>query len=411
MMLRWLIVGGLWILIAATYPLWTATGDFPQIPFFGFLTATPQWVDHILIGMLAVFTFAFAFGRASVRWNLNWGLGAAGVLSLLTFLDQHRFQPWVYLTVVQFVILSVPDSHSKREWKLIRFLLASIYIYSAISKFDHSFFQHLGLRFVDTFLNQIGTNPHLMVPAKKLWMIWLFPIGEMLVGIGLIVPVTRRFAVGASMLLHAVLIMILGPWGLDHHLGVLLWNVLFASEVLVAFGRVTPIDDEAEKIPTVGRPFMQSLAVLATVVCIGLPLWEIAGGKLDHWPAWSLYSDRTDKVELFIDSEHAAQLPPDVLRHLGPPIPFQTWRKLYLEQWSLSETRAPIYPEDRFQVGVIADVCNQLGLANKNGGAKMVVHGPPDRMSGKRQNTSYIGTDAINGAAIQFRLNSKARSR
>ena len=406
--LRGIVVVGLWVLVAATYPIWLVTSDFPQIPFFEFCTPVPVWIDYVLLVVLAVFSLLFGFGNESTRRRWNCGICAAMILAMLVILDQHRFQPWAYLTIIQFVLLSA-SADSKLSIRLIRFVLVSIYVYSAISKFDHSFCQHLGLRFVDTFLSQIGLSPHLMAPAKKLWMIWLFPIGELLIGIGLAARVTRRYVVGAAIVMHVMLITILGPWGLGHHLGVLVWNILFATQVLIVFGRATPVDDED---PIVWKSVSAWSAVLVTAVCVTLPVLEIAGERFDHWPAWSLYSDRTDKVELFVESDQANKLPPGLLKHLGPPLPFQTWRKLYIEQWSLAETRAPIYPEDRFQIGVAAYLASRYGLGDADQeGVKLILHGPPNRATGDRKSQTFVGMAEINEVAHRFRLNTVARER
>ena len=406
--LRNLVVGGFWILIAATYPLWIGTSDFPEVPFLGLLAAVPLWIDYVLTGLLAVISFTLIWGRDSAPQKRNCSLAAAAILTLLTLLDQHRLQPWVYLSIVQLIILPASDSNAKLPFRLTRVLLCSIYVYSAMSKFDHSFFHHLGLRFVDTFLDQIGMNPHLMAPAKKLWLVWLIPIGELLVGAGLVFRMTRRFAVGAAVALHATLIMILGPWGLGHHLGVLIWNVLFAAQVLIVFGWTPLVDDQDTASD---HSFLSCFAALTACVCIALPIIEFADGPVDHWPAWSLYSNRTDKVELFIDSKHSDKLSPNLLRHLGPPIPFQPWRKFYLEAWSLAETRSPIYPEDRFQLGVAKAVADRLELANDDSGVKIVVHGTPDRKTGERETKTLIGRQAITDAASNFILNANARMR
>lgn len=406
--LRNLVVGGLWILIAATYPLWFGTSDFPQVPFFGFLTEVPLWLDYVLLVLLAAASFMLAWGRDSVVLKRHCCLAAAAMLALLTLLDQHRFQPWVYLAIVQLIIMSATALYNKLPMRLIRLVMCSIYIYSAISKFDHSFFQHLGMRFVDTFLDQIGMNPHLMTPAKKQWLIWLIPIGELLVGAGLTFPLTRRFAVGPAVVLHATLIIILGPWGLGHHLGVLIWNALFAAQVLIVFGWTPAIDNEDE---VSDHSLVQWFAALTACICISMPIVEIADGPVDHWPAWSLYSDRTDKVELFLASKDSDRLPPNLLRHLGPPIPFQPWRKFYLEAWSLAETRAPIYPEDRFQLGVAKAIAERFGLADDDTSMKIILHDSPDRETGQRESTTLIGRQAIDDATSGFGLNTTARIR
>ena len=351
--LRILIVVGFWILVFVTFRIWVGTGNFPTIPMLGKLAEVPLWVDWILLALLAGTSTAIFFSKRQTAATLV----SAGVLVALIILNQHRLQPWAYLTLIQLFVLG--SRNDRLSIALMRAVIVSIYVFSAISKFDFAFFEHQGLRFTDTLLGFVGGNPHLMAPRDKSFFIWAIPIGELVVGLGLGWRGTRRFAVGLSLVLHAILIVVLGPLGLNHHSGVLIWNSLFAAQVLVLFGWQTPIDQDDQQPSSIANYLA---IVVATVACL-LPIGELFG-YVDHWPAWSLYSDRTEKVELFIDAEEAHKLPPELLKHLGPPLPLQTWRKFYLEQYSLAATRAPIYPEDRFQTGVANAVIRRCTFIN-----------------------------------------------
>ncbi|MCA9215193.1 MAG: hypothetical protein KDB27_19125 [Planctomycetales bacterium] len=398
--LQTVVLAGFWALVVATLPLWIGGTSFPAVPFVEVLVHIPIWVDQSLLAALAIASLWTVWKQRRTAPRM---LTVAFLVAMI-LLNQHRFQPWAYLTAVQLVVLSSKDH--RLSFRLLRMVCVAVYLFSAISKVDHVFFHHLGERLVDTSFDLLGMNPHLMAVENKRWMVWALPLGEFLVGLGLCWPYSRQWAVGLAIVLHATLFTILGPFGLNHHVGVLMWNVLFAVEVVLLFGFKLPSDDEVEPET---RGIFDRIAVAICALCCALPVFEITG-SFDHWPAWSLYSDRREIVELLVENDEAVKLPGVLIRHLGPPQPFQSWRRLYLEQYSLDETRAPIYPEDRFQIAVAAQIVRDYDLGNEDGRIKLIVRELPNRRTGERTTAEYVGRKGIQESLQRFRLNTTART-
>lgn len=399
--LRIAIVVGLWSLMIATHGLWLSNGQFPAIPLFRFLVAIPIWVDYSFLIVLAISSLGVLI-RTTDRTRLNCVMLSMTLLLGLVLMNQHRLQPWVYLILIQFALLS--SGTVSNSLRLMRMVFISVYLYSAMSKIDRAFFENLGRRFVDEFLSLSNLNPHLISSDTKMWLIWLIPLGEFAIGVGLALSTTRKYAVGLSVVMHATLIGILGPWGLDHELGVLIWNTIFAVQIVLLFG-LRPTHDE-DSVGAAQSNWSYRFAVAVAVTCMILPLFELVG-HFDHWPAWSLYSDRTDRVDVFVASDRVSELPAGIHSYLRAPKPFSKWRELDLELWSLTELNAPIYPEDRFYVGVAAELATRYGFTD---GIKLKTYYPPNRITGTRESGVIVqGTTAIRGFAESFWLNTDAR--
>ena len=174
----------------------------------------------------------------------------------------------------------------------------------------------------------------------------MFPYGELLVAVGLLLPQTRCTAPVAAIVLHLALLIILGPWGLDHHYAVLIWNLFFITQIWILFLnrrlRVPTCPDPSESAVehmTIG-PWSRVVTWIVWVAVL-LPLGE-PWGWLDHWPAWQLYAPRNSRVLLYVDEADAARLPSALQPFLGTST-FHSRRRLDIDRWSLAELSVPTH--------------------------------------------------------------------
>ncbi|MBI2477519.1 MAG: hypothetical protein HYV60_02365 [Planctomycetia bacterium] len=334
------------LLFLVTWRLWTPQAEFPQIPFFAALTEVSGCVDWFAITAAVLSLFVTGFASRESVWRRAM-IVFATVTILLMLLNQHRFQPWAY----QFVLFAAVMAGCRAgvATQLMRWIVVSIYVYSAISKLDYQFLHSLGPQFLSTLTGFVGVASGDWSVNLQAWLASLFPLGELVVGIGLLVPPTRRTAVSAAIGLHLLLMLILSPWGLSHQPGVLVWNLYFIAQAWMLFAETKVNEELAIKGPS--RRVPEAMCCFVAGIVIAFPASE-PFGYCDHWPAWELYSPRSSRVQVAIHDSAAERLPREIQQQLSPASGESAWRQLHIDRWSLESLSVPIYPEDRFQFGV-----------------------------------------------------------
>ncbi len=396
------------VLIGATWPLWWdwPSADSPRIPCGDLFVNIPGGVDRAaLVGLIVSCAGLIIGGPTRLQQITRWGYLVS--LGLLVLLDQHRLQPWV----VQFLLFALFLNVSSRapllnSWKLI---VASIYIWSAISKWDATFFTQQGQLFLQGLLEPIGIDTGLWTPQFKSRMAMVFPIGEFLAGLLLLLPVTRRWGLPLTIVMHIALIWTLAI-GLKHEWGVIIWNVYFIIQNLLLFGPdvarnrnrkaiVTDTSESPDAYPE--RGWVRTLLLLAVIY----PALETAG-QCDHWPAWAVYCARPEQVKIMIDEHEADQLPEALKKHLGSADFVDERRPLNLDGWCFENRHCPIYPQERFRLALALAL---LKPYVSDRGIAVEVRSTPDRETGERIITRLHGMKAIESRCDQFRMNTKAR--
>ncbi len=377
-LVRWWAVAGL-MLFAATWKLWTPQTEFPQVPLFGWAGSLPLFVDWLAFGVLLG-------SLATVVWNVDsrrsW-LAFVASLGVLIILDQHRLQPWAWQLLLMAIcwssadvgqVFNLPGRFQDGQVENLphKLLTISIYFWSAMSKFDAGFYASHGQTLVEALFQSVSINAAGWPASVKWWLAFSLPLGELLVAIGLCWPRTRRAALIAATALHVGLILALGPTGLGHRPGVLLWNIAFIGHDWLLFGKqasetvtLTRRASEAERTTDIDSrqndlERSPSLARRVSVVCILFAcVWPIMErwGLCDHWLAWSVYSTRIERVGVTLTDEGVQRLP-ESARHLV------TDGELWLDRWSLAALDVPVYPQMRFQFGVVEGLRRRCGTDN-----------------------------------------------
>ena len=306
------------LLFAITWRLWTPQTEFPQIPFFGWLTEVPGFVDWIaavgtLVGLIAMLLTNRRLAKATIGVFLI-------STSLLVLLNQHRLQPWVYLMLVTGCLLVCLPDKLCLTW--LRRIVISIYIYSAISKFDYQFVFTVGEQMLDVLLGFVGLETTGLPEWLQISLVLCLPMGELLIGGLLLFSRTRRLGGWLAIGLHASLLLVLGPWGLNHQPGVLIWNAWFIVQAWLLFASSTPnesqpasgsedgrsFDEQTERTATDTPPveliwcgrLLAMFVIVFPVTCAVSP-WVELPIKADHWVAWEVYAPRSSRALMRVD--------------------------------------------------------------------------------------------------------------
>lgn len=399
-----------WAQFAATWRLWIPQDVYPQIPLLGAAAGLPGWCDWLLAGGVAVsllFALIVRSGRTARRALVVF---AACVASSI-LLDQHRLQPWAYQAAIVAVVLAAAQPGRARG--MLRWLVVSIYVYSAVSKLDATFCQTLGPQLLDGLADAVGLALDGISPAARMRLALAFPVGELLVAGLLFWPRTRVAGWAGSVAMHVLLICAAGPLGLDHKPAVLLWNAYFLWQNTLLFGpsAKSKVEDAIPDSQDVQRARASASswerpAATILAAAVTLPILE-PWGWFDAWPSWSVYAPATARATVLIHGGAAARLPEQVTSQLQPQ-DGSPWRTLDLNRWSLETLDVPVYPQLRFQVAVALAVAERYGLGNQ---IRVVVSSRAGRLSGKRERRRIDRATGIRSFAQRFWLGTTPRRR
>jgi hypothetical protein len=387
-----LAAGSVGVLIATTWPLWTPGGEFPRVPFVRAFGAVPPWLEWTCLGgfgLAAVVTLICATRRNVARWAVA---VQAATIGLLVLSDQHRLQPWVYqLVVLEIVLVGLPAAEAIA---VSRGMVASIYFFSALSKLDRSFFEAGGGLIVEGLLRALG-RPAPVNADQQTLLVGLVAAGELLVGLGLCWRRSRKFAWPASIAMHVLLLIALGPWGAGSQPGVLLWNVYFLLQNVLLFGWAGEFSaaDSATAAPAPeAKAHWPQWAVrgLAAFVIL-FPLTQ-PWGLCDVWPAWAVYATGPERLRVFVAPGDRERLPAAIRPYVQPPRPEDDLCLVRIDRWSLDACCAPLYPQNRFRLGVALAIADESGLDKS---IVVEIESAADRLRGTRTSRRLEGRAAI----------------
>jgi hypothetical protein len=403
---RWRQVQMVWslsvcALLAVTWKLWIFQNVFPQVPAMGGLASWPAAVHGVAFGLLVLSSLAVLAIRHPNAYQRLFLLVFLLAALLATGLDQHRLQPWFYQSML--VALAMIFFSPARALPLLRALLVSIYLFSALGKFDYQFLHTVGPQFVGTGCKLVGVSTEDWPVLLPVLLSALFPVVEFAGGVGLLMKRFRRAAIIVLITMHLGLLLILGPLGLNHQPAVLLWNVSFIFQVLLLFGRQRADDESAttEENHDSKRLLQPSYLFVALLL---LPLLEPLG-CFDHWLSWGLYSPRNSRVTLEIYQPPGKRLPVAMEPYVRPSRFREGMVELRMDRWSLEELGVPIYPQDRFQLGVAAAAIEEGKLQ----AFVITVQSMSERFSGERQQQEIKNLDQLEKELGRFWINAHPR--
>ncbi len=336
------------MLILATWPLWWSGSAFPVIPLVTGV-AFPLIVDRLFVAALLSCCAMTVAGIGNRRWQLAIRITALVATVALVLINQHRLQAWHWLFMLG---LGASFFRPANGLHLLRAILASVYVCSALSRISATAHQGMSAAIVDQLLRLTGINAMAVDEGKLNILCHGFNAAELIVGLLLINPKTRRFGILSAVALHGTLLIALGPFGLRHHSAVLLWNLCFICLIPVVFaGPVAGMESGGS-----GERWVYQASKLFVW------LFPLSGliGIADNWPSWQLYSTRPEAWILRINNDDRRFLPKSLQPHVSDAAPLEPWVIVRLDRWSLAETESPLYPENRFQHDVICHVIDGL---------------------------------------------------
>ena len=409
------------LLLAVTWRIWLPIGVLPDVPLLGWPPVGER--SLIVISLQAVVMLALLGSilaimlRRGGRYRL-WGAVSTCLVIAFCF-DQLRMQPWAYQSVIYGLVFASMRPVTAHRWLVP--LAASVYIYSAAGKFDYQFAHTVGQDFLftasdfidfgrDTPAGDGGRSTRFLRsldPATRASIALLFPACEMLIGLALLWKRTRRIGGYFAVAMHASLFALLGPWGLAHSLGVLVWNAALAIQAYFLFiDRRWDRAGRADEPAAAARPWSATGLIARAAVTLALlaPLAE-RRDRWDHWLSWALYSPHSSRVVVEIHHSEIDSLPRTARHHLAVDENGDGWRELKLDAWSLEAMGVPIYPQARYQLGLTVAIAQRL---DSPGAIRAILRGVSDRWTGRRDDQRLIGLKELEQAADRYWLGGQA---
>lgn len=347
------------LLLSVTAPLWHGGTAFPQVPLLAVASHLPRNLQAVLGSLfVAGLLLLVLSGLVPQRWTgwQRWLRGGTAVCGLgLVVLNQHCLQAWHWFCLL--CLLHGACLPPGAALVGVRTAVVAVYVFSALSRITPDIGESMTGQIAGQLLRQSGLRLAAASPEFVTVTAWLFTVGELVTGLLVACPRARRPGAVLSVLLHSLLLVALGPLGLGHHHGVLLWNLQFICLVPLLLSRLPGAESAAGVLPSPQQLVCWSgpVRVRCAAACGLTILLPLSGlwGIWDNWPSWQLYSPRPEIWKLYVRNDAVPQLPEAVHPFVGPAAPLSDWRPVRIDRWSLAATGAPLYPEDRFQLAVI----------------------------------------------------------
>ncbi len=322
-----------WAVTRATgWGMWLADRSFPMAPPFEWMYAVPAEV-HLLSALVTLFFMSWLFQQPE-RWNTIPYLLLMAAMSDL--LDQNRWQPWEYLFATLLLVIYINRRNTNAMVGMIMFVVAALYFYSGVSKFHEGF---LYSTWQPMFLKQLPELNTAVQHSALMHLGYSIPLVETLAAVGLLFPGTRKQAAVLLMLMHAILLLLVGPTGMNYNWIIWPWNMGMIVLLYVLTFKTQGFKPET------------SVLVLKANMLIVL-LWGVLPLTyyLDLWDAYpsaQLYSGRIYHAAICVP---AGKVPPGLQPYVTSENQFRTGNgtvAISLNNWAMAETNVPPYPEIR----------------------------------------------------------------
>ena len=361
--------------------LWLSSGRlFPATPLWAGIPQPPFPLDYFLL----IATLASLTGVAVASRPRRWIQAFLVLLGILLIFDQTRWQPWMVLyavllaaflfaprteTVKRSVQAQVVLAAETQMLDLCRVYLICMYIFAGLQKFQYSF-AVLVASLLSPELQRFQMSIEWLTAENTVPLALSMAAAECAAGVLLAFQKTRRWAVYFLISMHVLLVVWLGPLGVDLNSVVWPWNIAMVVFLLLLFRH----KDEW----TPGLLWRRHLSTRVCAVLITVFPTLALTGIWDSPLGFSLYTGRSKEGYIQVGQERIADLPPLVQRVTGPGGTIQ------IANWC--EEALGVYPwrETGIFTSAGKQVAEWLGPEAK---VRLVELGKPGRFTGKREAT------------------------
>ena len=326
----------LWFPINRTFPrspLIFAVSESLVVPF--------EWIVSSILVVSLILTISLPKPKTFL-------LIIIASIVLLFFFDQMHLQPWVYEYSLIFAVYfwldwnAQDESANNRTIGLTQIIIAGIYCWSGLQKLNFNFSHDI---LPSLFVPIQNLFPSLNIPFGFLGI--AIPLTEFLIGCGLLFRKTRNIAVVLAVSMHTIILTLL--IAKNYNSIVWFWNLTLIFADVFAFWKS---DISLKKVLQFEKYSVRKIIILAAV---SLPILNFFG-YWDSFLSGAYYSGNTEIPAIYITEEVFEKLPPAAKSTVFQT---QTTNKKVLPpfEWSIADTNAPVYLEERVFRQIALEVC------------------------------------------------------
>lgn len=360
---------GLLLGITFSHELWfPVSRTFPRSPLvFALPESFVLPFEWLFSSLLVISLLLTVFSRRPQIFLLV----TISTLLLLSLFDQMRMQPWAYQYLLIFIVYyfhnweNSDESAKNRTIGLVQIVIAGIYIWSGIQKANF----HFSADVLPSILMPIqDIFPTLQIPFGFLGI--AIPATEFLIGCGLLFRKTRNLAVCLAILMHLFILSLL--IAKNYNSIVWFWNLTLVFADVFAFWKS---DISLKEVLKIEKFSVRKLIVLAA---IALPVLNFFG-YWDSFLSGAYYSGNVEIPAIRINQEVFEKLPPNAKLTV-----FQTQmtneKILPPFEWSIADTNAPVYSEERIFRQITREICK---LSEDKNQVQLIIRKRPQIFDGK----------------------------
>lgn len=335
--------------VLLSWRLWFGEREFPYAPLIGsiagFSLPNNIFTFTALIGLIVLAAWPTDFSRYAL-------IALCILFATLIAADQMRLQPWVYQYLF-FILLftlyewSSPNLNRRCDTQsALQTAVAFMYIWAGINKFNHRFLFQTFPWLLSPFDLQMSPNGIAIVAIFAATC-------EMLVGVCFLYKKTRLWGCWGATVLHLIILLLIGPLGLNTNSVIWPWNV-----VMIGFNWILFSDPLATQ-KSVSIPLLSQPLRLLSIFAFGLMplLGEI--GFWDSYLSFHLYSGATRGAVISGRS---------------------------INQLALQKLNVPLVPERRVYMQIFRTLCSKEGIGSR---LNLIEYDRPSRWSGKRDHRNW----------------------
>lgn len=203
-----------------TFKVWTLQHNFPVIKVVDFLPQLSSRITYFTFILLLIVTAVSVFLHKSKTYSLIIVLSV-----LLLSQDYMRWQPWIYMYLLIFWIVSRAKKINSQQliWAL-QLLITGIYFWAGAHKLNPFFRNTFPLEMAQG-LGHLFDIKNISIIYKLTYLGYLIPLIEIAIGFGLLFKKYRFYALIAATITHLIIIIFQAPHGFNYFGIVYPWNL------------------------------------------------------------------------------------------------------------------------------------------------------------------------------------------